>query len=103
MRDDLARQTYDVLLYGLKLRERVAAGERPYLGPEQAKLKGMLGSAAAPAPWGSEHDPTRSVGADGPTPEFLGIRYAMTCWLDEIMIEAGWKGPGSWDENKLEN
>ena len=32
--------------------------------------------------------------------EFLGIRYALTCWLDEMLIEAGWR---EWDENKLES
>ncbi|HJZ54873.1 MAG TPA: DotU family type IV/VI secretion system protein [Gemmataceae bacterium] len=100
MRDDLARQTYDVLLFGLKLRERVAEGNRPALGIEQARLKSMLGTAQAPAPWGGGQDPTRSIGGSGPSTDFLGIRYALTCWLDEIMIEAGWR---EWDENKLEN
>ena len=48
MRDDLANQLHDVILHGLKLRDRVAAGDRPHLGTEQAKLKGMLGSASVP-------------------------------------------------------
>src|SRR4051794_24073632 len=99
MRDDLARQTYDVLLHGLKLRDRVAAGDRPHLGTEQAKLKSMLGTSQAPAPWGGGGDPTRTLGSES-NPDFLGIRYALTCWLDEILIEAGWR---EWDENKLEN
>jgi type VI secretion system protein ImpK len=99
MRDDLARQTYDTLLHGLKLRDRIAAGDRPHLGTEQAKLKSMLGTSQAPAPWGGGADPTRTVDS-GSNPDFLGIRYALTCWLDEILIEAGWR---EWDENKLEN
>ena len=97
MRDDFANQVFDILLHGLKLRDRVAAGDRPHLGTEHAKDKGMLGSASAPAPWGSEGNPTESVGT---VREFLGIRYALVCWLDEVLIEAGWR---EWDENKLES
>jgi type VI secretion system protein ImpK len=32
---------------------------------------------------------------------FLGIRYALTCWLDEIFIDSSWQR--DWDENKLES
>lgn len=99
MRDDLARQAYDILLYGLKLRDRVARGDRPHLGSEQAKLKGMLGAANSAPPWGSGHDPSQSVGASvGANREFIGIRYALTCWLDEL-FSGEWR---EWDENKLE-
>jgi type VI secretion system protein ImpK len=100
VRDDLANQVHDILLYGLRLRDRVAAGDRPHLGSEQAKLKGMLGSGSAPSPWGSETDPTASVGTGQADRAFLGMRYALTCWLDEMLIEAGWR---EWDENKLES
>jgi type VI secretion system protein ImpK len=96
MRDDLAAPTFEILLHGLKLRDRVAAGDRPLLAAEQAKFKGWLGPANAPAPWGSSHDPSQSIDMTG---GFLGIRYALACWLDEILIEAGWR---EWDENKLE-
>jgi type VI secretion system protein ImpK len=99
MRDDLASQTFAVILHGLKLRDRVAAGDRPPIGTEQAKLKGLLGSADQPSPWGSDHDPNRSMVA-GADREFLGLRYALTCWLDEILIDVGWR---EWDENKLES
>jgi type VI secretion system protein ImpK len=101
MRDEHLRQLYDILLHGLKLRDRVAAGDRPSLGAEQARLKSMLGTAQAAAPWGGGSDPTRSIGGSGGGgSDFLGIRYALTCWLDEVLIEAGWR---EWDENKLEN
>jgi type VI protein secretion system component VasF len=100
VRDDLANQVYDVLLHGLKLRDRVAGGERPHLGTEQARLKSMLGSASSPPPWGGDHDPTKSTEAGHAAREFLGIRYALTCWLDELLIDAGWR---EWDEHKLES
>lgn len=104
MRPDLAQQTFQVLLHGLDLRERVRNGQRPALGPEQAKCKSLLGPSNAPAPWGTAaHDPTNSLAPDrdrgGPGSEFLGIRYALTCWLDEVLIDAGWR---EWDEHKLE-
>lgn len=103
MREQLSKQMYDVILYGLKLRERVAAGERPFLGAEQAKLRGMLGSSSQPAPWGSEGDPTRSVAASGMgsgsgDTGFLGMRYALTCWLDELFRPV-WP---EWNESALE-
>jgi type IV/VI secretion system ImpK/VasF family protein len=97
MRDELAGPAFDIILHGLKLRDRVAAGDRPQLGAEQAKFKGWLGPANSPAPWGSAHDPTQSI--EMRESEFLGMRYALVCWLDEIMIDAGWR---EWDENKLE-
>ena len=81
-------------------RDRVAGGDRPHLGTEQAKLKGMLGSGNAPAPWGGESDPTASIGVGQSDRGFLGMRYALACWLDEILIDAGWR---EWDENKLES
>jgi type VI secretion system protein ImpK len=100
VREEQTRQLYDILLHGLKLRDQVAAGHRPSLAAEQARLKGMLGTAQAAAPWGGGTDPTRSVTTDAAGSEFQGIRYALTCWLDEVLIEAGWR---EWDENKLEN
>ena len=99
MRPDLSDRTFDILLHGLTLRDRVRAGAALTLGSEQAKFKSLLGPANAAAPWGSENDPTRSLGSDSGG-EFLGLRYALTCWLDEILIDAGWR---EWDENKLES
>lgn len=104
MREHLAKQTYDILLHGLKLRDRLSHGDRPNLAGEQAKLKGMLGSADQPSPWGGgghdSHYAQASVGVGAGRDGFLGIRYALTCWLDEVLIEAGWR---EWDENKLES
>jgi type VI secretion system protein ImpK len=101
VKDDTLPQTFEVLLYGLALRDRVARGDRPHLGTEQGKLKALLGSGSAPPPWGNGVDPTAgSIAMGGADREFLGVRYAFTCWLDEILIDAGWR---EWDENKLES
>lgn len=96
MRADLADQTFAVLRHGLALRDRLARGERPALAAEQAKLKGLLG-ANTTAPWGATADPRAS--ADHARPDFLGVRYALTCWLDEVMIAAGWP---EWEASGLE-
>ncbi len=103
MSDDQTVRTQDVLLYGLRLRDRVAGGERPHLGVEQNRLRELLGPSTLPAPWGAgggaaalDRSAPTSPGGDR---EFLGIRYALTCWLDEIMLDAGWN---DWDNNKLE-
>jgi len=92
----------EVLLAGLNLRDRILRGDRPQLANEQAKLKALLRSGDEPAPWGSGEasSPMHSVGAGSEAVQgFLGMRYAFVCWLDEILIEAGWR---EWDENKLE-
>lgn len=91
MHEDLSNRMQDVLLYGLRLRDRVAGGNRPNLAGEQAKLLEMLGPAGLPPPWGAV--------PHGSGVLFLGIRYALACWLDEIMLDAGWR---EWDANHLE-
>lgn len=99
MRDDLAKLVYPVLMHGLNLKARLARGERPSLSAEQAALKGLLGSATQAPPWGSDvafpHQST--AGGRG---VFLGVRYALTCWLDEIMVDSPWGT--EWNEQKLE-
>lgn len=102
MRSDLANQTFQVLMHGLELRDRVRTGQRPPLAAEQARFKSLLGASNAPAPWGTAHDPNQSLSvdrADRAGGDFLGIRYALTCWLDEILIDAGWE---DWKESRLE-
>ncbi|MCE9531403.1 MAG: DotU family type IV/VI secretion system protein [Planctomycetes bacterium] len=96
MRDELAKHVHPVLLHGLRLKERLKRGERPNLASEQATLKGLLGSPNQPAPWGGGSDPLASMDST----RYLGARYAVTCWLDEILIDSPWER--EWDENKLE-
>lgn len=93
--DDLANRVYDILLHGLWLRDQVASGRPPDLRAEQARLKARLGGAGEPPPWGGDADPT----APASDRRFLGVRYALACWLDETLIAAGWL---EWDAAKLE-
>jgi len=53
----------------------------------------MLGSASVPPPWGADGAGSISTGAHAGR-EFLGIRYALTCWLDELLIRGGLEGMG---------
>jgi type VI secretion system protein ImpK len=98
MRPEVARVVYPVLNYGLRLKERREHGEEPELDAEQVVLKGLLNAPEGrhlPDYWG-EADPQRM--GDDP---FLGIRYALTCWLDEILIDTSPWGT-NWDNRKLE-
>lgn len=99
MSDDHLSQTYDVLLHGLGLRDRLARGDRLNLAYEQGRLRALLGSAGQPAPWGSGGDAAGgSIALGYQEREFLGVRYALTCWLDELFADQ-WP---EWNESKLE-
>lgn len=99
MRDDIANLVYPVINHALALKARLARGERPNIQTEQAALKGLLGSATQASPWGTDGAPVH-VSTSGGRGGFLGIRYALTCWLDEIFVDSSWGG--EWNEQKLE-
>jgi type VI secretion system protein ImpK len=82
---------YPVLTYGLLLKERLDRGETLDLATEQSRLIGLLQSD-------TEARRYPEYGGDG---SFLGIRYALVCWLDEIFI-LGSSWEKRWNENKLE-
>ncbi len=100
MNDALTRHVYPVLLHGLNLRARLERHERPNLAAEQGELKRLLGNASQPAPWGAGREMAGSIGGHEPG-RFLGLRYPLVCWLDEMFIESPWAR--EWDENKLES
>jgi type VI secretion system protein ImpK len=105
MRQEIANLVHPVFEHGLRLRDRLGRGEETSLEAEQAALLGLLlgdrearrhpdyggdDPGAAPAGPGEE--------AAGP---FLGARYALVCWLDELFILASPWGQ-RWNEYKLE-
>jgi type VI protein secretion system component VasF len=111
MNDTLARQIHQVLGAGLELKEKLERGESPTFDIEHARLKGLLlgdselrylpdytgdgagGSAA------SSFRQTQAGMRGGEA--FLGARYALACWLDEIFIaDSPWSSP--WTEQTLE-
>lgn len=103
MNDRCSRLAYPVISYGLALLERVERGETADLAREQAVLKDMLLIDDAETRAASGDD----AGFDGlvvtrpASQRFLGVRYALVCWLDELFTTRGsWKE--TWNEHKLE-
>lgn len=105
---------YDVLAHGLRLKNRIARGDKPNLTEEQSALLGKLSklerfdqAMGTPA---AQIDPTKSMdvfggravdhGAGGGT-QFKGMRYALACWLDEVFIALPQVGP-QWEVQSLE-
>jgi type VI secretion system protein ImpK len=110
MKDEIATVVHPVFSYGLRLKDRLEQGEQPDIEVEQAALKGLLLSEPEArrlgdfgGEWDSRSLQTSQLGnplrraADS----FLGIRYALVCWLDELFIlDSPWSR--RWNEQKLE-
>ena len=94
MTDDTARFAYPVIEYGLRIRDQLRAGRDPGFEREHARFKELLTVASA------------DNGVIGPRPGttaagFLGVRYVLACWLDELFI-TGTSWRDRWNERKLE-
>ncbi len=104
MREETAKLVYPVLLHGLGLKERLDRGETPSLDVEQAVLRSLLLSENEARRWpafGGVIPNEGRASESAPARPFLGLRYALTCWLDELFIRySSWETP--WNENKLE-
>jgi type VI secretion system protein ImpK len=111
MRDEVAKLVFPIIVGGLDLRERLARGDaRLDLRRAQEPLKkGLLvRSPGAEEFWGDEDR------KPGPIPRatddvrrrlttsFLGIRYALASWLDEIFTEDTCPWKDEWNNHKLE-
>ncbi len=100
MREPLAKLVFPILSYGLRLQEQLAQSQAHDLDQEQAILKEMLlvdRAARQMADYGG--DPAGS--RDDHEERFLGVRYALVCWLDELFTSPSAWG-GRWNEQKLE-
>jgi hypothetical protein len=108
MNEKFARQVHQVLGAGLELRDKLARGEQPHLESEHARLKALLlgeGELRYATDYAGEKaaagDPRNSLGALRGAEPFLGARYALACWLDELFInETPWAD--RWREQTLE-
>jgi len=110
MRDEIANLVFPVFAHGMDLKARLEAGSAPNLEMEQMELKRLLGTeveARRLSDYGGDSMLGQSVGAPRGgaaargTDPFLGIRYALVCWLDELFIlESPWSA--EWNERKLE-
>ncbi len=108
MREDNATVVYPVLLRALEIVKRLGRGETLSFEVEQAGLRTMLLNeleARRLPEFGGDSEP---LGYRAPTTvsqaerhRFLGIRYALACWLDELFVNhTTWDG--LWNEQKLE-
>lgn len=101
MRTDIGKLAYPVLLQGLRLRQRLLRGERLDMRVEQGMLRGLLSNTGVGLPWGAGG----AVGlADsqygGRSERYLGMRYLLACWLDELFMDTPWSD--DWQERALE-
>jgi type VI secretion system protein ImpK len=94
MREDLGDLVYPVLAYLIRKRDALDRGDPLELDAVQADLRALLKSPA-------EAQRLPDFGGDGGDGgDFLGVRYALTCWLDERFIDSPWKS--AWRDRKLE-
>jgi len=92
MRDELADLVYPTVAYALQVHADLERGDSLNLGAVQSELRTLLKTTSEAQRW-------PDYGGDGD--RYLGIRYALTCWLDELFIlDVPW-GP-QWNERKLE-
>lgn len=89
-----------VILHALSLREKLARGDPLQLDHEQAALKALLRSEIDSNRLDG-YGARRSQRAGGDSDSFLGGRYALACWLDEVFILDARYG-GEWQEKKIE-
>jgi type VI secretion system protein ImpK len=103
MNERCADLAQPVLSYGLDLLSRLQSGTSADLAAEQATLKDMLLLDER----ADRNDPDDETGFEGVVAmrtnksRFLGVRYALVCWLDELFTT---RGPWAeeWNEHKLE-
>ncbi len=102
MHDDLSRLVHAVLRHGLRLKERLDRGDTPSLEGEQAELRRLLQGPPEAERWPDYVGDAAERGAAArPGAPFLGLRYALACWLDELFIlHSSWDA--AWNERKLE-
>jgi type VI secretion system protein ImpK len=103
MHNRCSRLAYPVISHGLALLQRVEQGATLDVAREQAILKDLLLADETSARADSNED----AGFDGlvvqrpANQSFLGIRYALVCWLDELFTTRS-SCAQEWNEHKLE-
>jgi type VI secretion system protein ImpK len=110
MRQEVADLAFPIFRAGILLRRRLGTrkADEMDMQREQEALKMLLNKRppdeAAADFLGDMRfaDPRRSVMGDARSDSFLGIRYALTCWLDEIIIQDDIPWKSQWNEKKLE-
>jgi len=97
MRKDIADLVYPVISYALDLHERIERNDLVNIAEEQAALRELL--LPSPTPHTDDESDERAAalkippeylgaaeGNSGASASFLGILYALVCWLDEKFV-----------------
>ncbi len=92
MREEIGDLVYPVVAYAVEQLKNLQRGDKVDMGVVQSELRGRLKTANEAQRW-------PDYGGDGD--RFLGIRYGLACWLDEVFIrDSPWHA--EWNERKLE-
>ncbi len=107
MDEAIGNLVYPVLLRALEVMDRLGRGDALSFEVEQAGLRALLLSElearrltefGGDAPVGPAVAPTGKVSVER---RFLGVRYGLACWLDELFVNyTSWDA--LWNEQKLE-
>ncbi|HYT90164.1 MAG TPA: DotU family type IV/VI secretion system protein [Gemmataceae bacterium] len=110
MKEELSNLVHPVIAHALGVKQRLDRGETLHIDTEQSTLKGLLlpeVDAQRNADFGGDgfHEPRgapdRDDEASARRARFLGVRYALACWLDELfVVYSPWSQ--DWNERKLE-
>ena len=107
----LASQVHEIFSRGLDLHERLERGDAPDFANEHDHIRKLLwgeGEAAANPEFAGAIGIGASASGAGnfdPNTAFLGARYALACWLDELFVlNTPWSPEWSaqWKENMME-
>jgi hypothetical protein len=107
MQDRITRRVHDVLGYALEVKERLDRGESPRFEAEHSRLLALLLAGGEldldPTFRGDLATPSRSNRTMELDSLFLGVQYALACWLDEAFVlnsPAWWAA--QWEADLLE-
>jgi type VI secretion system protein ImpK len=87
MTPQFSRAVDPIFLHVLDLLDRISREEEPSVHEERLKIKAWLDQGEA---------------IIGRGPEWELAKYALVCWIDEVLIEAPWSSREWWYENALE-
>jgi type VI secretion system protein ImpK len=111
MQEELSNLVHPIFAHALGVKQRLDRGETLHIDTEQAALKGLLLpdlEAQRSADFGGEAGREPGVATNHEEEDrarrasrFLGARYALVCWLDELfVVYTPWSQ--DWNERKLE-
>ena len=87
MTPKLAQSVDPIFLHVLDLLDRIGDGQEPNAQEEQIRIRALLDQAEA---------------LMGNSQQWELAKYALVSWIDEMLVDADWKGREWWSNNVLE-